>query len=488
MELFVRLDPAHLPRLRSQAILKSCRLGRGKTSLEHGVVFDSADFALQRRGITVTIVRQGSRFVEIVQRGDAAPSHQEVASQHTPPPLPELPSAALQPVFSYRLNRNVAPLGGNLWRAEMTIDQVEIETGDRRENYCRIGFRLIEGKGAPLAALLQALADRVTLRLTADQRWSVAFDLLRDRPPAPVKAKLAALPAEAGNGAALRAIARAGLAHLLANNDCLVASGDAEAIHQMRVALRRLRSAMSLFKGMLNDPQSQSLRAELRWMQQLLGAARDGDVLLAEILQPLDQLYQFTPGYAGLRRHIEQMREGDREAMLAELMAPRFGQSLLRLACWLEQVGHGHPMADEPVRTLALATLGRRYRRVRKQMAQFNTLDETGRHACRIQIKKLRYTIDFFGGLLSDRRAGRFVAQLAAVQDSLGRLNDIATARKLLLQIAQHSADRDIAWAAGLVAGWHQHRMLELLNQVWDGWHEVEKSPQFWKIEQDGFK
>jgi len=429
MELFVTVDPAQLPRLRAQSIIKSCRLGRSKSWSEQGEIAASPD----------------------------------------------------SPAFAYDAAMTSTPLGGSKWQAEMISEKLDIKSYDKEGRFCRVGFRLIEGGAAPLASLLQALADRVPLRLAPQQRWAGAFALLRDAPPAPSKGKTPVMTAETGNAAALRAIARASLAHLLANLHCLEATGAPEAIHQMRVALRRLRSAMSLFRALLHDPQSQSLRTELRWMQQVLGAARDKDVLMAEILEPVDQLFHSAPGYRALCAQIEATRQADRAAMLTEIKGKRFAKSLLRLACWLEQVGAGDPVGEEPVRRLALATLNRRHRRVRKHMAQFHTLDETGRHECRIEIKKLRYAIDFFGGVISDRRSSKMLTQLASLQDVLGLLNDIASAGRTLQHIAKESADRDVAWAAGMVAGWHKNRTDDLLDQAWNLWREVEKIPPFWK-------
>jgi triphosphatase len=429
MELFVTVDPAQLPRLRAQSIIKSCRLGRSKSWVEQGEVAASAE----------------------------------------------------SPAFSYRAALTRTPLGGSKWRAEMTTETVDIASGDKLHQYCRVGFCLVEGISAPLANLLQALAERVPLWLAPAPRWAGAFELLREAPSAPSKGKPPSMAPDISNAGALRAIAGANLAHLLANLQCLVATGDPEAIHQMRVALRRLRSAMTLFKAMLHDPHSHGLRSELRWMQQVLGAARDKDVLIAEILQPVDRLFHTAPGYLELCDQIEASRQADRAAMLAEVKSPRFAKGLLRLACWLEEIGQGDRLGQEPVRTLALATLNRRHRRVKKRMAHFHSLDETGRHECRIEIKKLRYAIDFFGGILSDRRAAKMASQLALLQDALGHLNDIAAAGRHLQQIAKQAPGQDVAWAAGMVAGWHRNRTDELLDQAWNLWHEVEKLPLFWK-------
>ena len=439
MNLFVSLDPADLPRFRAQTILKSCRLGSSQTRVERGPVCETEDFLALRQ-----------------QFG--------------------------KPLEEQSIQTTRSPIGGAKWRAEMSVESAELDAGDKMARTCRVGFHLIEGGMAPLAALLMGLADRVPLQLANGSRWDAAFEQLRDGPPPPVKAKAPSLAANIGNAHALKLIARASLAHLMANHHCLLATGAPESIHQMRVALRRLRSAMSLFKIMLQDPQSQDLAEELRWMQGCLGMARDGDVLMSELLAPLDQEFHGAPGFDKLMRLADERRKANRQVLQADMSSPRFNKCLLRLACWIEEVGRHHPLAEEPVKELALATLDKRYKRVKKQMALFHSLDEEERHRVRIQVKKLRYSIDFFGGIISDRRAAKMTAQLAEVQEAFGQLNDIASGTRLLQSIAERAPAPEVSWAAGLVAGWHRKRVDDLLNQAWTLWHELERTPPFWKV------
>lgn len=316
MELFIRLDPTDLPRLRRQAILQDCRQGRGRNMTEEGALHDSADGLLLRNGTIVTVIREGGGLIEIIRRAQGVPSRLAVGDDHTPLPPPEFAPLCLQKLFDYQLKRSVIPLGGPDWRAELVLEHCDVTPpGEAPLAVGAVTCRLIEGPVAPLASILQQLAERLDLRLAIGPIWILAFERLRREKLTPVKSKAPPLAPDAGNREALQIIGRAGLTHLLRNHACLIETGDAEAIHQMRVALRRLRSAMSLFKIMLNDAQSEALRGELRWMQQMLGAARDGDVLLAEIVQPLDRLYQNLPGLEALKRVILDSGQRERAAM-----------------------------------------------------------------------------------------------------------------------------------------------------------------------------
>jgi hypothetical protein len=190
--------------------------------------------------------------------------------------------SAVSPV-PLRLNHSLYVLGGNAWRAEMRLCHGEQD--DRP--VCHATFTLLDGPARPLCALLQALAG------------TVPFTLGDGAPPAsaPVKAKPPMLAGDMEASEAFSLIAASAIAHLSANQGYLLQSGEADAIHQMRVAVRRLRSSMTMFKLLLGDPVSQALGPELRWLQRSLGAARDWDVLLADTVMPLKELLGDRVGF-----------------------------------------------------------------------------------------------------------------------------------------------------------------------------------------------
>jgi len=369
---------------------------------------------------------------------------------------------------SFRLTRSVYALGGGAWSAGMVIRH-GLMAGIP---VCFADFRLLSGPPAPLCALLMALADAVPFEVGGGDPTL---------PPAPIKAKPPPLLDSMGCGEGFALIADSAIAHLAANHDCLMRTGEAEAIHQMRVALRRLRSAMSMFREILDDPESVDLRPELQWLQRTLGAARDWDVLLAETVVPLQELFGGTAGYEKLCLAIADRRQRARASALADLATPRMTRLMLRLAFWCDAVGRSHPQADRPVGELARAILDKRHRKIKKQMDHFGELSIDGRHQCRIDIKKLRYAVDFFAGLFPAKRGQRLLPLLAALQDRLGALNDIAVARSTIEALVLEEGAADMAWAAGQLMGWHAGRSSGLLAQIVKDWDAVERLPAFWR-------
>jgi CHAD domain-containing protein len=335
----------------------------------------------------------------------------------------------------------------------------------------------LEGPSAPLRALLQGLADAVPFRVTRLDLPQLVPGAL----PGAIKARPPALAPEMNAAEAFSTIAAAAFAHLAANHDCLILRDTAESIHQMRVALRRLRSAMSMFRDLLDGPETEALRGELRWLQQVLGGARDWDVLLADTVAPLHDTLGGLAGYERLCALIADRRQRARLAALAELAAPRLPRLMLQLAFWIEGAGMRHPQAGRPVAELASAILDRRHRRVRREMARFGELSIEERHQCRIDIKKLRYAVDFFATLYPAKRGQRLLPLLASLQDRLGALNDLSVARDKLEALVLQDGSAELGWAAGQLVGWHAGHSGRLLDQVRQDWAAVERLPAFWR-------
>ena len=419
MDLRLSLAPADLPRFRRQAVLRSYIQGRPRNSVEQG----------------------------LAGTGDEA--------------------------RPYHLNRSVYQLAGGSWRATLTVSHGVVAA----EPFCFADVRLEEGPAAPLSALLQAMAETVPFSVSG---LTLAL-VLPGAMPASVKAKPPPLAGDMTAAQALGQIASAALSHLAVNHDCLIRRDTAESIHQMRVALRRLRSAVSMFREMLAGPDTEALRDDLRWLQQILGAARDWDVLLADTVAPLSGLLGGLAGYERLCALIAERRQQARAMALADLAKPRLAQLMVRLGAWIESAGKDHPLGARPVADLARLILEKRHRRVKREMARFLELTIEGRHQCRIDIKKLRYAMDFFAALYPARRGQRLLPLLAALQDRLGALNDVAVARDKLEVLVLKDGSADLAWAAGQVIGWHSGQSGRLLEQVQRDWSAVEKIPAFWR-------
>jgi CHAD domain-containing protein len=205
----------------------------------------------------------------------------------------------------------------------------------------------------------------------------------------------------------------------------------------MRVALRRLRAAITLFKAVVADERRDPIKAELKWMANVLGEARDLDVYITKILEPAQDVHGKDKGYQDLLAEYRQRRERAYEVVQETIASSRFINGILETAAWIQagdwlsgESKSDRKRRDQPISALAGEELGRRRKRIIKRGRNLDELDPDERHQVRIEIKKLRYATEFFESLFkktgSKRRMRASLSALEALQESLGELNDIA--------------------------------------------------------------
>ena len=276
-------------------------------------------------------------------------------------------------------------------------------------------------------------------------------------PPPGVKAAPLALTKRMTVEQACRCILRNCIAQMTANEANLAAAP--EALHQMRVGLRRLRSAFSLFAGVLATPPE--WRDDIDWLSAQLGAARDWDVLAGATLPRIAEQLPEGQELVLVRLAAEVRADALRAAAAEAVASPRYAALMQNLERWLRDGGWRDASTarqrrelGQPVRDYALAALERAHARLRKRGRRLRHATAQTRHRVRIAAKKTRYAAEFFESLYRKRRIAPWVTSLSALQDELGLLNDAAVADALLknLQDGEAQADGSAAFMRGYLA------------------------------------
>jgi inorganic triphosphatase YgiF len=505
-ELKLALPRDGLAKLKRLPQLKPFRRGRATTALLRATYFDTPERTLANAGITVRLRSHGGRLIQTVKTAGSRASglfarrewESEVPGPHldhallATTGLPQLQDgdlcAALEPVFTTEVHRSIYHLGGDGWQVELALDDGEIHAGSSRETICEAELELKAGRPEHLFSLAQKVAARLPVRLGAASKSDRGFALAARRAPSAVKSQ----PVELRDGASVaegfRAIARNCLHHLLSNEHALLAHGDGEAVHQMRVALRRLRSAIKVFRPLIEGPQLAALTQEIGWLLGALGPARDAAVFVSEILDPLTARFPNHPEVTALRDHWCQQRDDDLARVRAAVADRRFTALLLALGAWIEAGDWctdpalpGYSRGGEALTPFAKAVLDRLARKMRKSAGKkLRRLTPGELHRVRIHGKRLRYAGEFFAPLFARHksRTKDYLATLAQLQDCLGAINDIAVAATRLA--ASHHIG-GLAWAGGLAAGWHEARRPGLVTAADDGWAALRRRRQFWR-------
>ncbi len=407
--------------------------------------FDTPDGALAAAGFVLRIRREDDRVVQTVKAvGDGAaglfarPEWEcALEADATMPrfdaaagPLCEMVDGAvlgaLAPVFTTTVERIEARIATDDAVVLLAIDRGEVIAGDRREALCEVELELKSGPPAALFALARTIDAAIPVRLGVLSKAERGYRLAGRRKRKAARAEPIALDPETSAAAAFVAIAHACIRQFRLNEDMLAAGDDTDVLHQARVGLRRLRSASSLFKPLFaDDPRATHHHAELRWLQQILGDARDIDVLGTQISAP-EEVARLERARAEAYRAVEQA-----------LASPRARRVLLDFAEWLETgAWRTSPAAARRIDHSAADILDRHRKRIARRGKRLAGLDDEHRHRVRIEAKKLRYATEFFAALYprgkAARRHARFAAAVARLQDALGQLNDLATAPVLV--------------------------------------------------------
>ena len=291
--------------------------------------------------------------------------------------------------------------------------------------------------------------------ISHEQQLKPVFGSAIGSPP-PVRAEPVALADAMTAAQALREVGRGGLAHLRGNERAALA-GDPEAVHQMRVALRRLRSAVAAFEPMLPRAESRRVRRELAALGKPLGVARNLDVLANDLLAPGRAALLGEADFAALAAAVERRRRAARRGVQECLASPEYEAAVARLRDWFEAAdGDESGTAARTLGEAAPRLLDRLRRDVERRGKGFRRLSPKERHKLRIAVKKLRYALELFAGLCEPRQLSPVVRRLKRLQDDLGYQNDVEVGRALIAGLGGKAA----AAGAPLLA-WHERRLAE---------------------------
>ena len=344
------------------------------------------------------------------------------------------------------------------------------------EGGVRIARLTIEGPVAATLDLARRVAADLPLLPARASLHETALALSEGRATRPRRQGPPLLGGECGVEEGLRGA----LGHLIEvvlteSTACTVAAGP-RGVHQTRVALRRLRSLLRIFRPVADGPDWRRWDAALRDLARVLGAARDWDVFLAGIGPACHAALGQDPRL----RRLLRAAEGQREAAYG-VVAQALSGAPLREVVWLGlalllQRPEGQP--DAPLPPFAGQVLRARWRRLRRAGKAMAELDAEALHEMRLDAKRLRYAAEPFAPIWPGKAGGRFIRRLAGLQDALGLANDAAVARGLAESLEGRGAG---GFAIGAVSGFAAGRAEHGREAALEAWARLAKQGPFWR-------
>ena len=457
--------------------------------------FDTLDRALSRCRISLRVRRSGDRRVQTVkadEKGGVAADRGEwewPIKRDTPdlgllahtPIAARLPDKlALEPVVVTEIERTVRLLKLDAGAVvEAALDTGVIIAGDRRQPVRELELELRAGEAAALFRLALELHAAVPMTIESQSKAARGYRLQTGERPAARKAEDVALRAASTGAEAFRRIVTNRLGHLLVNQPAAL-GGDHEGVHQMRVAIRQLRAALTLFQPLLEPHAVSRFQAELRRIGRVFGEARDWDVFTLQILPETLREAGAAEWSELLRQPAMAQREAAHRRFVQEVQAPAFTALVLGLAAWAEQEDLlGGADLQRAIEALYPALLGRLARKVERRGRRIGRGSDAERHRLRKSLKKLRYGIDDLRAVLPPKAAAAYLRRCKKLQRILGDANDAVTGIGLADRL-DADARPDLAPAVGLLAKRLERRRSEGLQDLAKRWKAFRGEPRFW--------
>ena len=426
--------------------------------------FDTPDCDLAKHGMALRLRRSGRTWKQALKSGASGEGGLHSRDEweferpdasidlalfaHTP--LAKLPDAGnlhrqLREVFRVQVKRTtweleVAP--GT--RVEVALDSGEVANASGREPVSEVEIEILEGETPELFDFAGRLVEAAPLRPSSVTKAERGYRLARREKPAPVKSRAPALDAAMSPGEAAQAALAAGLSQLQANEAGALATSDPEYLHQMRVATRRLRSALRAFRSVLDPAFVRAADSGLRAIAQETGAARDWDVLATQTLPAVLAAYGDEGVSRTILARVAVKRRAAREAMRDALRSTSYARSVLVIARWLAQP-QAAAGSSANLAAFASRAVARRHRKLLARARHPARLDAAARHKVRIEAKRVRYIVEGFAPLYPKKPVRAYLKALAQIQEDLGEANDAVVATAYLQDVAMTAASVKLA-------------------------------------------
>lgn len=513
VELKLTTNPRSLSKLlnllsKSDAVDRTSR----KTARLISTYYDTEDRRLRDRGLTLRVRQKAGQYVQTVKSEGGSASGMFTRTEWSSPldgktPNLEAVTAAkvrgrmglvrqeeLTPLFRTDVKRTTLIVQhtrspGDTATVELAFDQGRIIAGKKTDKICEVELELVQGTRTALVDLAQTVSKQIPTVLNLGSKVSRGFDLCDGTHPLGNSAGKIALSKRYSIEQAIVEILRPSLGQLLTNRNAAVVGKDIEGVHQARVAIRRLLSAMVLFKKYLTGPQRKHIKSELRWLIDTLGEARDLDVFIDEVLGAVVKDRPKDTDLSALMRVAKKARTQSYKILRTALSSRRYTAAMLEISSWIEDRSWRAQVPQDrlnaPIKSVAGSFMSKSHRKVLATGKDFAILPPVERHSVRIALKKMRYAAEFFTGLYPANKTLPYIAKLRHLQTALGAANDVANAESLcseLLQTVKRGTKEADAVRSGIgkVLGWHTRAATDANDDVETLWKTFTQSKPFW--------
>ncbi len=425
-ELKLLAPSGALDQLRTSPVILQSARNKGTVRRLETTYYDTPDHQLFAAGLSLRVRRSGKHFTQTIKcssvNGALTRQEWEAPVKTLAPDVSVLPTAEiaevfnqiavhdLVPIFVTRVRRHTIALDVPDGQIEVAFDDGVIEVGTQREPVSEIELELKQGQAAALYQFGLGLMDVLQLRLGPQSKSDRGYALALDIPPAAVKAGPSSLRGDDSVDEGIAKLLSDCQQHILSNLQPAASGREPEAVHQLRVALRRLHTAFYCLRRQIDAPSLRALDAEAKRFARTLGPARNWDVFTDSTLANLEKANLPDIEFSTLRNASAPLRDQSYQAVLESIADGRTNRFLLSLGLAIEQRSWRNDVASGDLRILTEAltkfasrVLARVERKALKRGQHFRRMTPDARHKLRLTLKKLRYATEFFLPLYSNQ-------------------------------------------------------------------------------------
>ncbi len=501
-ELKLELTREELQRVNEHPALRGLTVGEPTTKTLRSIYFDTPHQRLRHAGISLRLRFDGEKWQQTVKcdgritRGLSHPIEVETELANGELDLGAISDtrlrrdiarltrgSLLEPVFETVVTRTARRLHTDRGELELALDDGVVRAGAAENALCEAELELKSGAPEGLLQVAAQLFADEPIRLAQASKGERGYDLVLGRAelgPRPVRAGTTELARNATCREALAGFVASATRQIIANRTVVLETDDPEGAHQLRIGLRRLRTALSTFRPIHETQPTNDMGSHARTIARTVGELRDADVLIEAVYAPVAATFKEHAGLQPLRAALAAHRAERRELARAALQDRRWSALQLYLALWPASIEDNKGL-DRPVAEFADRAVGRAWKKVMKYGKRIEALDRDERHEMRKSLKDLRYTLEFFETLYKPTEVRPFIKELKKLQDIFGYVNDVEIARTLETIGEERCADSRAAQrAAGCAIGWHTARSAQSWDRATKIWKELRKATPFW--------
>lgn len=477
--------------------LAAMALGRSQKKRLITTYYDTPDLQLKQAGLSLRVRRSGSLRIQTLKtdREDGQLAiHRgewEWSIRHDHPDmdvLSDTPYGALitalatrlTPVWVSHIDRTTHTLPYNGAMVEAALDEGHVQSGNARDPVRELEFELKDGPVRAIYALALALQAVVPLRLGVLTKAGRGYRLLTGAQALPVQGRKPPLTGKMTLAESFRTLIRSGLNALIDNQPAAEAEHP-EGVHQMRVAIRQLRTVLQIVESRHVDRSALRLfQAELQRIGRELGEARDWDVLCLETLPAAFPTHEHDDQVRMLADASQLKRTAAYQQIRHELQAPALSALILSLSLWIEDASFTGGKGGEEMSLghVAPTVLDKLQRRVMRRGRRISHLSPKKRHALRKSLKKLRYVASYLEALYPARAVKAYMKHCKELLQQLGKNNDTVVASTLVLDLRE--THPDLAPIISAFISWNERPHRQALRSLSPAWKRLRRAPLFW--------